>query len=86
MELLSKNIRKIKDEKKKLESTLKIKINIKGNKLELEGEQLDLFVANNVFLAINAGFTIRTALLVSNEEYLLERIPIKNLTQRQIYP
>lgn len=83
MEIITNNTRKIKLNQKKIESSLNIKLNIKGRKIEAEGEQLGEFIVAQVFEAIDAGFSVRIALLLSGEEYLLEKIYIKNLTKRK---
>jgi len=83
MEIISNNTRKILQNKKKIEQTLGIKLNIKGRKIEAEGEKLGEFIVAQVFEAVDAGFSVRIALLLSNPEYLLEKIYIKNLTKRK---
>ena len=83
MEIISNNIRKIKLNQKKIESSLNIKLTIKGRKIQVNGEQLGEFLVAQVFQAIEAGFSVRTALLLSGEEYLLEILNIKNFTNRK---
>ena len=83
MEIITNNTRKIKINQKKIESSLNIKLNIKGRKIIAEGEQINLFIAEKVFEAIEAGFSVRIALFLANEDYLLEKLSIKNLTKRK---
>lgn len=83
MEILTKNARKISMYKKKLEASLNIKISIRGNKINLEGEQLNEFLAQPVFEAIDAGFSIKEVLLLTDPDWMFEKISIKNFTKRQ---
>lgn len=83
MEIITNNSRKIIQNKKKIESSLNIKLTVKGRKIEAEGEKLGEFLVAQVFQAIEAGFPIRIALLLSNEEYLFEIVSIKNFTNRK---
>ena len=83
MEILLKNINKIVNNKLKLEKPLKVKISRKANKLEFLGEQVDEYIAQKVFQAIDAGFEIETALVLTDPEYLFETINIKDLTRRK---
>jgi ribosomal RNA assembly protein len=82
MEVISNNTRKILDYKKKIESSLNVVLTIKGKRVRAEGEQINEFVSLQFFEALDAGFPVKVALLLSNEEYLLEKVSIKNLTNR----
>jgi rRNA processing protein Krr1/Pno1 len=83
MEIITNNVRKIMNNRQKIESALKIKISAKGRKLQVEGEQVGEFISIQFFEALDAGFPVKVALLLSNEEYLLEKVSIKNLTGRK---
>ena len=83
MEIISNTARKILANKKKIEKALEIKLTVKGNKIRAEGEQIDEFISSQIFEAIDAGFAVKIALLLADQEYLLEKIYIKNFTKRE---
>ena len=76
-------IRKILRSKKNLESKLKVKISVKGNNINLHGEEVNIYVAEKVFEAIERSFSINTALLLTDENYILEDIHIKDVTKKR---
>ncbi len=76
------NPRKIIQNKKQLEEALKVKITIKRRKLELSGKEIDEYSACKIFEAINYSFSINSALLLCNEDYILEKINIKDLSRK----
>ena len=77
---LSRNVLR---NKKTLERELKVKITNRGNILFLEGNGEDEYTATEVIEAINLGFTIEQALVLTNEDFILEKINIKDVTQRK---
>jgi len=81
-EVYSENTRKIRQEKTKLEKELKVKISLSGKNILLTGESLDEYIAAEVIEAIELGFTLHQALLLKDEELILEKIYIKELTKR----
>lgn len=76
------NIGKVLQNKKKLESELKIKITNKGKNVFISGKPEDEFIALKVMEAINLGFSTERALLLKNPEILLQIINIKNATKK----
>lgn len=79
----SKSIGKIGKNQKILEKKLKVKLHISGNEVEMKGKQLDVYIGDRVLEAIEKNFAIKTALLLTNEDYLLEDIAIKSVTSRK---
>ncbi len=73
---------KIKKNKTKLEKLLNIKISFSGKNVFLEGSAIDEYIASNIIEAINLGFTIEQALLLREEEFILEKINIRDVTKR----
>jgi len=69
---------KIRPNLKQLEKKLKVKIELKSGILIFSGEELDEYIAEKVFEAIDLGFSTRVALLLIEEDYLLELISIKS--------
>ena len=75
-------INKILKNKEKLEKKLKVKLEIKNSEVEISGEQIDIFEAEIVLSAIERSFPINAALLLLDENYMLEDIPIKKITRK----
>lgn len=84
MQILNiKTIKKIEVNKPFLEKKLKVKIEIFGRKIEIKGEEYNRYVAEKVIEAIDKNFSIGTALLLQNEEYVFEEINIKDYTRKK---
>jgi ribosomal RNA assembly protein len=81
-EIYSEFIRKILQNKSKLEKGLKVKITNKGKILFVEGNAEDEYTAVQAIEAINLGFTVQQALLLTEEGFILEKVNIKDLTRR----
>jgi len=77
------SINKILKNKKKLERKLKVKIEIQGKKIIIEGKEEDEYLAYHVLDAINLKFDIDIALLILEEDYVFEKIQIKSHTRRR---
>lgn len=73
----------LKRERKFLERKLHVKIKIKGRRIELDGNPLDKYGACCVLEAINLGFSAQTASLIVSEDFVFERINIKDYTRRK---
>jgi ribosomal RNA assembly protein len=76
-------LKKILRSKDKLESKLKVQISNKNNNLIVTGEELDLFLAIKILEAIKKKFPIETSLLLLDEDYTIEDIPIKSETNKK---
>ena len=74
--------RKIYQNKKALEDSLKVKLNIKNGIVTIEGDAPDEFVALQVIEAINLGFTIPKALFLREENTTFEKLLIKSIIKR----
>ena len=74
---------KIRRNKAKIEKKLDVKIVLRKNDVELKGREDEVYAAERVFLALERNFSIDSALLLANEEYLLEDIYIKSITKRR---
>ena len=81
-EIYTEFIRKILQNKKKLESELKVKITNKGKNLFVDGEADKEFEALQIIEAINLGFSIEKALLLKTEDIILQTLHIKDITKR----
>jgi len=68
--------------KERLEKELKVNIGKKGNIIKLDGPAEDEYLAMQVIEAIDLGFTVEKALLLTQEDFILEKINIKDVTKR----
>jgi len=68
--------------KKKLESELKIKITNKGKNVFISGKPEDEFIGLKAMEAINLGFSIERALFLKNPDILLQSLNIKEVTNK----
>lgn len=76
--IISDKISRIIKNKEALEEELNVKLSNRGKELKIEGEAEDEYIAEKVIDAINFGFSIQKATLISKEDLLFEVIPIKN--------
>lgn len=81
--IISQKLPRILKSKKKLETTLNIKITNRGKEVKIEGSPEDEYIAEKVIDAINFGFPLPHALTIKKEENLFEIINIKDYTKRQ---
>lgn len=71
-------ISKIAKNKNQLEKELDVKITLCRGFIEIEGEAIAEYPALQVIEAITLGFDIQTSLLLKDEEYILQKIQIKD--------
>ncbi len=85
MEIIAKEaIYKIFRGRKILEKKLGVGIKIeRGGIVNLTGDEINVFVGEKVIEAVNKGFSVSNALLLTNENYVLEEVPIKSITKRR---
>lgn len=82
-EIYTEFIRKVFQNKKKLEQELEVKITNQGKNLFIDGEAEKEFIALQVIGAINLGFSTEKALLLKKEGIILQTIHIKDITKRK---
>jgi KH domain-containing protein len=80
--LYTKNVRAVSENLPKLQSKLKVGITIKGNTVTINGKEENVYDAEKVFEAIDAGFDPSIALLLASPEYLFEVMNVKSYTRR----
>jgi ribosomal RNA assembly protein len=80
--IYSEKLPRIIKNKKLLEKELNIKITNRGKEVSIQGEPEDEYIAEKVLDAINFGFPLSHALEIKKEDFVLERINIKNHTKR----
>lgn len=81
-EFTLKKPKKILENKRVLEKKLNVKIEVLGRKVTINGNEIDEFIASKVIEASEIGFDIETALFITDEDYVFEKVEIKNLTKR----
>jgi len=82
-EIYTEFIKKILQNKNKLEQELEVRITNQGKNLFIDGEPDKEFIALQAIEAINLGFSIGKALLLKNEDIILQTINIKDITKRK---
>lgn len=70
-------------EKEFLEHSLKVKIILIGRKVTIKGDALDEYEALTVLDAMNFGFPARDAALLKSQDFIFEKINIKDHTRRK---
>ena len=73
----------LKRTKAEIERAFKVKIDIKGRQITIDGEAVDEFEAAQVVEAVGFGFSTKKALLLKGPEYTFRRISIKDFTRRK---
>ncbi len=68
--------------KKKLEKELEVKITNKGKNVFVNGIAEKEYTALEVMQAINLNFSVNKALLLKNDNTILQTLNIKNITKR----
>jgi KH domain-containing protein len=82
-EIYVENIRRVLKNKDKLEKELEIKITNKGKNVFVDGEADKEYLAIEVLEAINLDFSVDQALVLKQENMLLQKLNIKDITKRQ---
>ncbi len=65
-----------------IESRIKVKISFRKDKVMIKGAELNEFLVEQIIRAVDFGFHIDDAMLLKNEDFLLEFIDIKEHTRR----
>ena len=81
-EIYVENLNHIIPNKKKLEKELGIKISNKGKNIFVDGDAEKEYTALEVMQAINLGFSVNKALLLKNDNTILQTLNIKDITKR----
>jgi len=68
--------------RKHLEERLNVKITNKGREVFINGKPEDEYIAEKVIEALNYGFEFKEAMLIKEEDFVLEIISIKDFTRR----
>lgn len=81
--IISEKLPRILKAKKKLEKDLKIKIRNRGKEVFIEGKPENEYISEKVIDALNFGFPFSAAIQIKEEDFLFERINIKDHTKRK---
>lgn len=81
--IISDKIARILKNKNNIEEELNVKISVKGEEIEIDGEPEDEYLAEQVIDAINIGFPYETAFLIKKEDYFFEILNIKDYTTKK---
>lgn len=82
-EIYCENIKKLMQNKNKLEKQLSIKITNQGKNVFVSGQPENEYIALKVIEAIDLGFSVERALLLKNEDVCLQILSIKNITKKK---
>ncbi|GAI63470.1 unnamed protein product, partial [marine sediment metagenome] len=81
--ILSEKLPRILKNKKRLEEKLNVKITNRGKEVKITGKPTDEYIAEKVIDALNFGFPFSIAILIKEEDLLLEILNIKDYTTRK---
>ena len=81
--LIIENINKIKRAVPIIEDKVKIKIFFGKDFVTIKGQEVEEFLVEKIIRAIDFGFHVEDALLLRNEDFILEFIEIKEHTYRK---
>ena len=81
-EIYTEFIRKVLQNKKRLEQELEVKITNQGKNLFIDGEPDKEFLALQIIEAINVGFSVEKTLNLKQEDIILQTLHIKDKTKR----
>ena len=81
-EIYVENLKEVLRSKKRLERELDVKITNKGHNVFVDGDADKEFLSLEVLGAINAGFSGDRALELKQDDFMLQVIHIKDLTNR----
>jgi len=74
--------KKVSENRIVLEKKLHVKIEVDGRRVTINGNEIDEYLTLKVIDALELGFLAETALLIAEDDFIFEKIEIKNLTKR----
>ena len=81
--LVCEKISRIIKNREKLEKSLNVKIKNRGKEVSIEGRAEDEYVAEKVIGALEFGFPFSMAMLLKEQDFMLEVINVKDYTKRK---
>lgn len=81
--LISEKLPRIIKNKEILEKVLNVKITNRGKEITIKGEPEEEYITEKVIDALDFGFPLSTAILIKKEDFIFERLNIKDYTKRK---
>jgi len=81
--LLVENNKRIKKAIPKIESSIKVKLGFNKSNVSIKGEEFNEFLVEKILRAVDFGFDVSDALLLKNEDFVLEFVNVKEHTRRK---
>ncbi|MFH1521577.1 MAG: hypothetical protein ABIF18_01330 [archaeon] len=81
--VLVANMRKVKKAVPAIENKVKVKIGFGKGSVSIKGTELNEYLVEQVIRAVDFGFYVDDALLLINEDFVLEFIEVKEHTRRK---
>ncbi|MCK5321224.1 hypothetical protein KAJ38_01480 [Candidatus Pacearchaeota archaeon] len=81
--VIVEKMNKIKKAVPVIEDKVKIKIGFKKGSVSLKGSELNEYTVEQIIRAVDFGFDVEDALLLKNEDFVLEFINVKEHTHRK---
>ena len=81
--VLVQNMNKIKKAVPTIENKVKVKIGFGRGQVSIKGSELNEYLVEKVVQAIDFGFMVDDALLLMNDDFVLEFIEVKEHTRRK---
>lgn len=82
-EIYVEKVAKVKKAIRFIENKIKIRISLNKSKVTIKGNELNEFIVGEIIRAIEFGFEAEDAVLLANENFVLEFINIKEHTRRR---
>lgn len=81
--VLVENMRKVKRAVPAIENKVKVKISFGKESVSIKGSELNEYLVEKVIHAVDFGFDVEDALLLIDEDFVLEFIEVKEHTRRK---
>ena len=81
--VIVENMRKIKKAVPAIENKIKVKIGFGRGSVSVKGSELNEYLVVKILRAVDFGFDVEDALLLKNEDFVLEFIGVKEHTRRK---
>ena len=80
--ILVQNLSKVKKAVPRIESKIKVNFTFGKDRVNIDGSELSEFLVEQIVRAIDFGFYVEDALLLINQDFILEFVNIKENTRR----
>lgn len=83
IQIIVEKISRIIQNKERLEEDLEVKIITKEKEVFIDGKPEDEYIAEKVIEALDFGFPFSNALLIKKQDFVFEKLNIKDFTKRK---